>query len=337
MKNEYSFKDGSLVYIFAVASMFVASVVLSMILGVVVGVTGQEMSTVASQNWAIYLNSILSELAFFLVYFIYTKQNKIKKYSLKNVNKSIFDLRFLVVFASSLVVFFGSLNFTTFFNTLFLSFATPSISGVPLNNFGEFLLSVLCFAIIPAIAEELIFRGVVFSSLKNKIGLVWAVIVSSVAFTLIHFSIFQTIHQFLLGVVLSLIFYFTGKLVYSMFFHFFNNFFVLFFVYVSGNQNFGIFSQFGALEIVLTFVIFFVCVGLAVLLFYLMKVLTKNKQKEGVQSKEVFETSNIDKQKLKEENKISSQYEDVLPIALYIATVFICVLFWAVNSFKGGL
>ncbi len=332
MKNEYSFKDGGLVYVFAVAGLFLASVVFSMILGIVSTTTGQELGSISHQNWVSYLNALLSELAFFLAFIIYSKQNKIKKYSLKNINKSTFDLRLLIVFALSLVVFFGSLNFTTFFDTLFLNFASPASSNIPMGNFGEFLLSILCFAIFPAIAEELVFRGVIFSSLKNKIGACWAVVVSALVFTLIHFSIFQTIHQFLLGVVLALVFYFTGKLVYSMFFHFFNNFFVLFFVYITGNENFAIFSNFGATEIVLTFVIFLACAGLAVLLFYLLKLLTKREHAKVLASETVATDSD---RKTKKEDALETtfRYADAVYIALYSLAIIVCVIVWAVNSF----
>ncbi len=342
MKKEYSFKDGSLIYLFAVAGMLIASLNLSMLVGLIGGTTGQDATTLLSQNWTIYLNAILSETAYFLVFMIYSKRNKIEKFSIKNINKKTFDLRFLVVFVLSIFVFFGSLNFTTFFNTLFANFATPSSGRVPLGNFGEFLLSVLCFAVIPAIAEELIFRGVIFSSLKNKIGLVWAVLVSGVAFTLIHFSIFQTIHQFLLGVVLALIFYFSGKLIYSMFFHFCNNFFVIFFMYVSGNPNFGIFSNFGVTEIVLTFVIFLAGVGLTILGLYLLNKLTKNKEnQENLSLNEENSRDNMEsnkKQKRAENVDVQGgQYADVLPIAIYTIMTIFCVIVWAVNSFKGGL
>lgn len=337
MKKEYSFKDGGLVYLFAVAFMFVASLVLSMLVGLIGGTTGQDPKAVLNQNWAVYLNAILSELAFFLVYIIYTRTNKIEKYSIKNIDKKTFDLRFLIVFVLAVVIFFASLNFTTFFNRLFATFATYTPGIIPLGNFGEFLLSVLCFAVIPAIAEELIFRGIIFSSLKNKIGVVWAVLVSSLAFTLIHFSIFQTIHQFLLGAVLALIFYFTGKLIYSMFFHFCNNFFVVFFVYVTGNQNFGIFTNFGATEIVLTFFIFILGAGLSALGFYFLNKLTKKKESKVGLVKENVEKDGQNKGKKRNYEVQEGKYSDVLPTALYVGMIVFCVIVWAVNSFKGGL
>ncbi len=324
MKDEYSFKDGSLVYFFSIVGLFVASVVLTMIANIVIGATGQSATDLVNQNWVTYLNAIFNELAFLLVFIIYSKDSRTKKYSIKNINKSTFDLRLLVVFGLALVVFFGSLNFTTFFNTLFAKISTPSNSNVPLANFGEFLLSVLCFAVAPAIAEELVFRGVIFSSLKNKIGTVFAIFVSSIIFTLIHFSIFQTIHQFILGVVLSLIFYVTGKLVYSMFFHFFNNFFVLFFVYVTKNSNFAIFSNFGTLEIILTFVIFVVAVLLSVFGFYFLKKLANKKKEENTQNQGNNKNNTI----IATDNRF-----DALYIGLYILVFVFCIIYWFANSF----
>ena len=48
------------------------------------------------------------------------------------------------------------------------------------------IAAVLCVALTPAIAEEMLFRGIVFSALKDKVKPVYSVLIVSVLFGLFH-------------------------------------------------------------------------------------------------------------------------------------------------------
>ena len=52
-------------------------------------------------------------------------------------------------------------------------------------------LSILCFAVVPAIVEEYVFRGVIlgeFLDVKKRFGIASAVMLSSLFFALLHFT-----------------------------------------------------------------------------------------------------------------------------------------------------
>ena len=94
-----------------------------------------------------------------------------------------------------------------------------------IDNLGTYALSVLFVCILPALCEELLFRGVMFKPLTAK-GKVFAVLVSGALFALFHMNPEQTVYQFILGCVLSLIVLKTGTISMSILVHFLNNFLV---------------------------------------------------------------------------------------------------------------
>lgn len=97
---------------------------------------------------------------------------------------------------------------------------------LPLNDFGEYLLLCVSYAIIPAIFEELFFRGLLLFSLK-KVGKVCAIISTALCFALYHCSVIQFAYQFIYGVILATLVYKAKSIIPSMVLHFLNNFIVL--------------------------------------------------------------------------------------------------------------
>lgn len=97
------------------------------------------------------------------------------------------------------------------------------------RNAGVFdgLYLVMAFAILPAFTEELLFRGIVLVSYETM-GVTTAVILSSVAFAMSHFSFVRFPVYFFSGVVLAGVLYTTRSLFASVLIHAVNNAFVLF-------------------------------------------------------------------------------------------------------------
>ena len=77
-------------------------------------------------------------------------------------------------------------------------------------------------AIAPAFAEEFLFRGVFYSTLR-PFGRTQAVLVSSLLFALMHQNIGQFFYTFVGGIAMTLIYEITGSIWCSIFFHLFNN------------------------------------------------------------------------------------------------------------------
>lgn len=67
---------------------------------------------------------------------------------------------------------------------------------------GEFWLSVFCVGIAAPIAEEMIFRGLVFGRLKEFMKPGWAILVSSLLFGIYHGNVVQFVYASLLGILL---------------------------------------------------------------------------------------------------------------------------------------
>ncbi len=78
-------------------------------------------------------------------------------------------------------------------------------------------------ALMPAICEELFYRGLVFRSFAARMPLRYAVIFSSALFAAAHFNVYEILPLFALGVVLALTMQATGTLIAAMIVHFANN------------------------------------------------------------------------------------------------------------------
>jgi len=102
------------------------------------------------------------------------------------------------------------------------------------TSFSGFLINLFMIAIIPAIGEELFFRGVLqrlFSEwFKNSHV---AIFVTAFIFSAIHFQFFGFIPRFLLGIYLGYLFYWSGNLWISISVHFINNGLIVIICYIS--------------------------------------------------------------------------------------------------------
>lgn len=97
-------------------------------------------------------------------------------------------------------------------------------SLVVTNTFHGLLLNIFIVAVVPAFAEELIFRGI-FQKIFNRLfrsahAAVW---VTAVFFSTIHFQFFGFIPRFILGLAFGYLFLWSGTLWLPILAHFVNN------------------------------------------------------------------------------------------------------------------
>jgi len=92
------------------------------------------------------------------------------------------------------------------------------------RNTGDYLISLLVIAVIPAVVEEVLFRGSMQQILIRwfKYPLL-GILITSFIFSAIHFSWYGFLPRMALGIVLGYIFYATRNVWYSILAHFFNN------------------------------------------------------------------------------------------------------------------
>ena len=93
---------------------------------------------------------------------------------------------------------------------------TDSISGLLLNLF--------IVALVPAIGEEFLFRGVMLRLFKEMFKNIHvAIFISAFIFSLIHMQFYGFLPRLFLGMVLGYLFVYTGNLWVPIVFHFVNN------------------------------------------------------------------------------------------------------------------
>ncbi len=108
------------------------------------------------------------------------------------------------------------------------------------QNAGELAFSALCAAVIPALCEELLFRGLLQGAISRRLGDRAAVWLTSLLFALMHFTLLGFPVLLVIGLLLSRLMV-TGKtLLLTMVFHAMYNFSVLSINYTGAAPGFGV-------------------------------------------------------------------------------------------------
>ena len=101
-----------------------------------------------------------------------------------------------------------------------------SAEEIPGDASGALYFAV-CFALVPALCEELLFRAVVMSEFQAT-SVTAAVVISSLYFAMAHFDISKFPFYFVSGLILSMCAYTTNSVIASFFVHLGYNLFALF-------------------------------------------------------------------------------------------------------------
>ena len=124
----------------------------------------------------------------------------------------------------SLVSIIGFGDITTIFMEILYAFGYKSVlPDMAVTTVWQYIGYVLVTCMTPAFCEEFLFRGTILSGLKQYGGKV-AVLCSALIFTFMHGNAEQTVHQFIVGVLIGYVFYRSGNLWLGVLIHFFNNF-----------------------------------------------------------------------------------------------------------------
>jgi len=91
------------------------------------------------------------------------------------------------------------------------------------QNPREAILALIIIAVLPAICEEALNRGLILNSLLKRYSALWSVIVTGLLFGAFHLSPYRFISTALLGILLSWIAYRSGSIYNSILSHAVNN------------------------------------------------------------------------------------------------------------------
>jgi membrane protease YdiL (CAAX protease family) len=129
------------------------------------------------------------------------------------------------------------------------------------NTILEFLQIILFIAVIPAVCEEILFRGYLMQSIRVRNTKGFAIFVSALLFAAIHFNPLGFIPIFVIGLFLGSIFYATRSIIPCILFHFLNNLLVVISANYGSTDNLEYISisiWFGIVTLILGTIIMFI-------------------------------------------------------------------------------
>ena len=168
--------------------------------------------------------------------YLYLKQNA--------TSTSIFLVAVLVVFALPLINFIGDWNtrmeFPEFLEGLERWMKNAEDNAAELTEAflkvettGGLLLNLFMIAVLPAIGEELLFRGVIQRIFTNWTrSHHWGIWISAILFSALHIQFYGFVPRMLLGVLFGYLLVWSGSMWLPVAAHFFNNAFAVVAMYL---------------------------------------------------------------------------------------------------------
>jgi|SRR5688572_9250488 len=143
---------------------------------------------------------------------------------------------------------------------------------IGLKSFADYILALFVMAFIPAFCEEVLFRGGLQNYLTRATRKPWvSIIVVSLLFSVAHISFYGFLPRLFLGIILGVLFEYSGRLWLSIIAHFANNALAVTVLYVQAQQGKSIIDSMKESEgswigilgipIVIALVIFFKKIG----------------------------------------------------------------------------
>jgi uncharacterized protein len=115
-------------------------------------------------------------------------------------------------------------NWEVYFKAKEAERAAQEAALININTFSRYILSMIIIALLPAIFEEVCFRGGIQNILMRWFKGPWiAIILTAIIFSAVHISYYGFLVRFALGVALGLVFYYSGSLWLNILFHFLFN------------------------------------------------------------------------------------------------------------------
>lgn len=177
--------------------------------------------------------------------FLHNKTGFVDTFRDTQLNGKINFKVILISLGLGLLAFFVNIAISTLFNGIlsFFGYSQPvsvSTGYEPMfPNWATFLIQLTTVAILPAICEEFLHRGVLLNGLK-EIGIKKAILISSLMFGLLHFNINQFFYATILGMLMALVSVVSKSIYPAMIIHFTNN---AISVYLSSAESYGWFGK----------------------------------------------------------------------------------------------
>jgi len=233
-RGKYTVLDAFRFFFFLVIAIFCASFVFDIILGIVANSKGISISELSKDETVQAISYAISPVVLIVFFLVYNKIRNIKNKDAFTDGQKVSLLPISVAIVLAIISIF---LFTPFMNLIEYWFSQGGYNpdaSIPLENkmkssVGFFFLGLLIYALLPAIAEEIVFRGVILRSLNTKFNGFVSIMISTILFVLMHGALQQTMYQFIVGIMLGFLACVGGSIVYSIILHFLSNALVLVF------------------------------------------------------------------------------------------------------------
>ncbi|MGN0813465.1 MAG: lysostaphin resistance A-like protein [Candidatus Coproplasma sp.] len=239
-----SARGGGLSFSIAVILNIFVGFIASLIIGV---------SNLAGTDAAKYLGYLTSSVALIITVLImrFMFNQPLRKLATVRCNPKYILIGLLLIYGllfslnslnGYLIKLFELLGYTRKASTL------PDLSG------WNLLPAILVIAVLPAVFEELLFRGIILNNLEGEAGSVRTVFLVGFIFSLYHGSVEQTIYQFICGCLFALLAVRSRSVTPVVLIHFINNALILILYSVGALDANGdlIISQGGGIAITVT-------------------------------------------------------------------------------------
>lgn len=116
---------------------------------------------------------------------------------------------------------FSALLFNVLLSLIGLTESTGSYEELAKKQFAlPLILGIILYGVISPIAEELVFRGLVYNRMRrNEVPVLAAIILSSVFFGIYHFNVVQAVYGVLMGLIMVCVYEKYGGFIYPVIIH----------------------------------------------------------------------------------------------------------------------
>lgn len=150
------------------------------------------------------------------------KKQKIREVAPVKCHYKYYIIAFLMIFG--LLFALSKLNGLTIKLLELLGYtARENSSYLPSVKGGLIVPVLLVIAVLPAISEEFLFRGIISRNARESVGDIRAILITGFCFSLFHGSPEQTVYQFISGCAFSFLAIRAGSILPCIMMHFLNN------------------------------------------------------------------------------------------------------------------
>lgn len=329
MKKHLDFYKGGLAYLLMIGLTYTVGAILMIIATFIIAkIAGipYDYEQILLRDDFTFVALVINQMMFIVAMLPFMRKPKEVK-EVCNFNKPNSNLDFLMAILLGIGMILGM----TVLSEIFIKFLglfgyTPTTASFPAmkGKTGTFITAIFAVCLLPAVCEEMFFRGLLLDSLR-EVSDWFAVIVSAVMFMLVHASPLQTLYQFAGGLIFAIVAIKSNSILPGIVMHFLNNFYAILLDYVGlGDLSFPTFA------VVIGWVLIVACMT-----YFLIKkepkMTFKRQKKESVRLAEDDRVNEL----LLREKKAAERTNNMVGIFAYASSVVLCLVLWITQFIEG--